>query len=348
MAAYTSQELCMMRDAGQLTPGAVYEVSDYDFTIYMTAASEYSFTGESTDSSGRLIHYVPDRNEIDYLQDPVNHIDGYFDWTENWDGKGQYISFGHSPDVEINGSSNITLGPGNSGTITACSDLVVGSNNTLDLATSHNMTIGDDNEFEAAGCSNITIGNANTLTLNSIEGVSFTDSNSSINIHNGNTIVGSRNKDITVTGLNNTICSDCVRVEVPGSLNRVEASRFSKISGLANMADKAVLSNIDGVGNTLSGNGIDIKGTNNCSVYADNIELSGRKPFLGYTAMDGLVIVRGLAESRNLRSDVVGDILVYDIQRKASELDSGKRYRTDNKGRWAKVYNNTDKELKSI
>lgn len=181
---------------------------------------------------------------------------------------------------------------GTTGTITNCNYAEIGRNNTVTITGSNYIEIGDNN-------SDITISDSDYI------------------------IIGVRNRGVNVgiqqnTDRFNTSGADSVTVvkqtiglDITGNYARVNKTRYGAISGCFSRVDNCgsiVLDNANG--NELEcSRTVDLKDTNNDYIFADNIQLWDKQPFLNYSTLDNVVKVEPVVRPIERQSDSVGTIL---------------------------------------
>lgn len=337
----TNTEVITLRDNNQLEEGQSYTITNYEnFNVILTADSPNTFLPVATNNSGFNIHYLLDDNSIDYMQDPINNIEGYFDWTDNVEGTNSNIYFENSKNLFVEDCDGIYSNNVSSGSITDCTDIIIGDNNTLTLSNCNHITIENNNTLSLSSCDNCTFGNNNILMMNTVDSVLISDSNEDLTV-TGINIVGSKNVNIDINGSGNFIGSNNIEIEITGNCNSTNNTKYFVINGSFNSIVDSTFSNIENsFGNEISNsNSIDITDTNNNVLKTDNLELNDKPAFLQYRTNMGVRSVTNLVDSINLQSDDVGTILKIDQAIFTDDIsyNTGKKYQLDSNGEWEQV-----------
>lgn len=339
----THTELIELRDNNQLVEGNAYTVTDYEnFNITMTATSSSTFAPISTSDNNQNLIYDVDNNTIKYMQDTNNHIEGYFDWTNNVVGNNVYIFFQNSNTLTVTNSSYVTCNNNCSGSIESCSNIIVGDSE-VDLNNCNFIKIGDNSIVAMTDCDNININNDTKISLTDNIGVSVYDECEDLTI-NGSNIIGSRNLDITINGDSNIITSDNWVVDINGDCNNITNSKYITISNSGsfnNITDTQLVTIDEGYTNDIvNSNEIYIETTNNNIVETKEITITDRPAFLDYKTQDDVIRVNNIVENINMQADNDARILIIDQQKFRDEQPyiSGDTYEITN-GDWTIVNN---------
>lgn len=323
MTEITNNELKELRDNGNLVVGEVYHISDYSgsLNIYMTAITEKELADESkTDDPNIEIHYDVDSGVVDYMKDTSRKIEGYFDWTNNIEGEVSNIYFENANGLKVTESSNVVCenSVGSSSLVINSSNVIIGDGATVQISGSSNVVVGGNSTVTISGSNSVTIGERNTLTITDITAVSIADDNENVTLGNYNKI-GSRNRNIEITGENNLIESDNYTLNIEGDLNNVSGSRFVEIFGSFNEIEKTDLSKLNSsVGNKVfDSSSVDIVNVNNNVVATRDIIIQNKPAFLEYKSKlnSEIKVVKNLIEKVNMQSDNQGRTLIIDEQK---------------------------------
>ena len=349
MTEITNNELKDLRDNGNLVVGEVYKLTDYSgsINIYMTANSVNTLADKSTTDDPNIeIHYDIDSGVVDYMKDTVRRIEGYFDWTSNVEGIVSDIYFENANGLKVTESSNVvcenSVGVGS--TVINSSNITISDGATVSISGSSNVVVGGNSNVNISGSNSVTVGERNTLTLTDTTAVSIYDENENVALGNYNKI-GSRNRNIEITGENNVIESDNYSLNVEGDLNEISKTRFVEIFGSFNNVDKTDLTKLNSaVGNKVfDSSSIDIVNVNNNVVATRDIIIQNKPAFLEYKSKlnSDVKVVKNLIEKVNMQSDNQGRTLVIDEQKfyqetGASGTKSDKKYEIIN-GNWIEV-----------
>ena len=349
MTNITNNELKNFRDNGNLVVGEVYHITDYSgsINIYMTAENQNTLADKSTTDNPNIeIHYDLDQAKIDYMKDTSRKIEGYFDWTNNIEGIVSNIYFENANGLKVTESSDVIcediVGVGS--IVINSSNVTIGDGATVQINNSSDIVIGGNSTVNISGSNNVTVSERNTLTITDTTAVSVADDNENVTLGNYNKI-GSRNRNIEITGENNLIESDNYTLNIEGDLNNVNSSRFVEIFGSFNNVDKTDLTKLNGsVGNKVfDSSSIDVINTNNNVVAVRNIKIEGKPAFLQYGSKPNseIKIVKNLIEKTNMVSDNQGRTLIIDQQKFYQEsgisgTKSDKKYEIID-GNWVEV-----------
>ena len=322
MTEITNNELKELRDNGNLVTGEVYHISDYSgsINIYMTAENQNTLADKSTtDNSNIEIHYNLDQAKIDYMKDTVRRIEGYFDWTSNVEGIVSDIYFENANGLKVTESSNVVCENSvGTSTVINSSNITIGDGATVQISGSSDVVVGGNSTVTISGSNSVTVGERNTLTLTDITAVSVYDENENISLGNFSKI-GSRNRGVEITGVNNVIESDNYSLNVEGDLNEISESRFVEIFGSFNNVDKTDLTKLNGsVGNKVfDSSSIDIVNTNNNVVATRDIIIQDKPAFLQYGSKlnSDVKVVKNLINKVNMQADNQGRTLIIDQQK---------------------------------
>ena len=323
MTNITNNELKNFRDNGNLVVGEVYHITDYSgsLNIYMTAENQNTLADKTTTDDPNIeIHYDLDQAKIDYMKDTSRKIEGYFDWTNNIEGIVSNIYFENANGLKVTESSDVIcediVGVGS--IVINSSNITIGNGATVQINNSSDIVIGGNSTVNISGSNNVTVSERNTLTITDTTAVSVADDNENVTLGNYNKI-GSRNRNIEITGENNLIESDNYTLNIEGDLNNVNSSRFVEIFGSFNNVDKTDLTKLNGsVGNKVfDSSSIDIVNTNNNVVAVRNIKIEGKPAFLEYssTKNSDMKRVKNLINKINLQADNEARTLIIDEQK---------------------------------
>ena len=323
MTDITNNELKNLRDSNSLVAGEVYHISDYSgsINIYMTAENQNTLADKSTTDDPNIeIHYDLDQAKIDYMKDTQRRIEGYFDWTSNVEGTVSDIYFENAKNLKVTESSNVLceniVGVGS--TVINSSNVIIGDGATVQISGSSDVMVGGNSNVNISGSTSVTVGERNTLTIANTTAVSVYDDNENISLGNYSKI-GSRNRGVEITGMNNVIESDIYSLNVEGDLNEISESRFVEIFGSFNNVEKTDLTKLNGsVGNKITNSSsVDIVNTNNNVVAVRNIIVQNKPAFLQYMSKlnSDVKVVKNLINKVNMQSDNQGRTLIIDQQK---------------------------------
>ena len=323
MVEITNNELKNLRDSNGLVVDEVYHITDYSgsINIYMTAENQNTLADKSTTDNPNIeIHYDLDQAKIDYMKDTSRKIEGYFDWTNNIEGIVSNIYFENANGLKVTESSDVIcediVGVGS--IVINSSNITIGNGATVQINNSSDIVIGGNSTVNISGSNNVTVSERNTLTITDTTAVSVADDNENVTLGNYNKI-GSRNRNIEITGENNLIESDNYTLNIEGDLNNVSGSRFVEIFGSFNNVDKTDLTKLNGsVGNKVfDSSSIDIVNTNNNVVAVRNIKIEGKPAFLQYSSPKNseIKVVKNLINKVNLQADNEARTLIIDQQK---------------------------------
>ena len=345
MTEITNNELKELRDSNGLVAGEVYKLTDYSgsINIYMTANSVNTLADKSTTDDPNIeIHYDLDQAKIDYMKDTVRRIEGYFDWTSNVEGIVSDIYFENANGLKVTESSNVVCENSvGTSTVINSSNITIGNGATVSISGSSDVVIGSSSNVNISGSTSVTVGERNTLTITDTTAVSIYDENENLTFGNYNKI-GSRNRDIEITGVNNLIESDNYSINIEGDLNEISESRFVEVFGSFNKIEKTDLTKLNSsVGNKVfDSSSVDIVNVNNNSVATRDIIIQDKPAFLEYKSKlnSDVKVVKNLIEKVNMQSDNQGRTLVIDQQKFYQEsgisgTKSDKKYEIIN-GNW--------------
>lgn len=349
MTEITNNELKNLRDSNGLVAGEVYHISDYSgsLNIYMTAENQNTLADKSTtDNPDIEIHYDLDQAKIDYMKDVKRRIEGYFDWTSNVEGIVSDVFFENANGLKVTESSNVicenSVGVGS--TVINSSNIIIGDGATVSISNSSDVVVGGNSTVNISGSTSVTVGERNTLTMTDTTAVSIYDENENLSLGNFSKI-GSRNRGVEITGVNNVIESDNYSLNVEGDLNEISESRFVEIFGSFNNVDKTDLTKLNSaVGNKVfDSSSVDIINTNNNSVAVRNIIIQDKPAFLQYGSKlnSDVKVVKNLINKVNLQADNQARVLIIDEQKfyqetGASGTKSDKKYEIIN-GNWTET-----------
>ena len=323
MTDITNNELKNLRDSNSLVAGEVYHISDYSgsINIYMTAENQNTLADKSTTDDPNIeIHYDLDQAKIDYMKDTQRRIEGYFDWTSNVEGIVSDIYFENAKNLKVTESSDVfcedSVGVGS--TVINSSNIIIGDGATVQISGSSDVMVGGNSNVNISGSNSVTVGERNTLTIANTTAVSVYDDNENISLGNYSKI-GSRNRGVEITGMNNVIESDIYSLNVEGDLNEISESRFVEIFGSFNNVEKTDLTKLNGsVGNKITNSSsVDIVNTNNNVVAVRNIIVQNKPAFLQYMSKlnSDVKVVKNLINKVNMQSDNQGRTLIIDQQK---------------------------------
>ena len=323
MTDITNNELKNLRDSNSLVAGEVYHISDYSgsLNIYMTAENQNTLADKSTTDDPNIeIHYDLDQAKIDYMKDTQRRIEGYFDWTSNVEGTVSDIYFENAKNLKVTESSDVfcedSVGVGS--TVINSSNITIGNGATVQISGSSDVMVGGNSNVNISGSTSVTVGERNTLTIANTTAISVYDDNENISLGNYSKI-GSRNRGVEITGMNNVIESDIYSLNVEGDLNEISESRFVEIFGSFNNVEKTDLTKLNGsVGNKITNSSsVDIVNTNNNVVAVRNIIVQNKPAFLQYMSKlnSDVKVVKNLINKVNMQSDNQGRTLIIDQQK---------------------------------
>ena len=323
MTDITNNELKNLRDSNSLVAGEVYHISDYSgsINIYMTAENQNTLADKSTTDDPNIeIHYDLDQAKIDYMKDTQRRIEGYFDWTSNVEGIVSDIYFENAKNLKVTESSDVfcedSVGVGS--TVINSSNIIIGDGATVQISGSSDVAVGRNSNVNISGSTSVTVGERNTLTIANTTAISVYDDNENISLGNYSKI-GSRNRGVEITGMNNVIESDIYSLNVEGDLNEISESRFVEIFGSFNNVEKTDLTKLNGsVGNKITNSSsVDIVNTNNNVVAVRNIIVQNKPAFLQYMSKlnSDVKVVKNLINKVNMQSDNQGRTLIIDQQK---------------------------------
>ena len=349
MTNISNVELRELRDNNNLVTGEIYHITDYSgsLNIYMTAENQNTLADKTTTDDPNIeIHYDLDNGVVDYMKDTSRKIEGYFDWTNNIEGIVSNIYFENANGLKVTESSDVIcediVGVGS--IVINSSNITIGNGATVQINNSSDIVIGGNSTVNISGSNNVTVSERNTLTITDTTAVSVADDNENVTLGNYNKI-GSRNRNIEITGENNLIESDNYTLNIEGDLNNVNSSRFVEIFGSFNDVEKTDLTKLNSsVGNKVfDSSSIDVINTNNNVVAVRNIKIEGKPAFLQYGSKPNseIKIVKNLIEKTNMVSDNQGRTLIIDQQKFYQEsgisgTKSDKKYEIID-GNWVEV-----------
>ena len=322
MTDITNNELKNLRDSNSLVAGEVYHISDYSgsINIYMTAENQNTLADKSTTDDPNIeIHYDLDQAKIDYMKDTQRRIEGYFDWTSNVEGTVSDIYFENAKNLKVTESSNVLCENSvGSGLVINSSNIIIGDGATVQISGSSDVVVGGNSNVNISGSTSVTVGERNTLTIANTTAISVYDDNENISLGNYSKI-GSRNRGVEITGMNNVIESDIYSLNVEGDLNEISESRFVEIFGSFNNVEKTDLTKLNGsVGNKITNSSsVDIVNTNNNVVATRDIIIQNKPAFLQYMSKlnSDVKVVKNLINKVNMQSDNQGRTLIIDQQK---------------------------------
>ena len=323
MTDITNNELKNLRDSNSLVAGEVYHISDYSgsINIYMTAENQNTLADKSTTDDPNIeIHYDLDQAKIDYMKDIQRRIEGYFDWTSNVEGIVSDIYFENAKNLKVTESSDVfcedSVGVGS--TVINSSNITIGNGATVQISGSSDVMVGGNSNVNISGSTSVTVGERNTLTIANTTAVSVYDDNENISLGNYSKI-GSRNRGVEITGMNNVVKSDNYNLNIEGDLNEISESRFVEIFGSFNDIEKTDLTKLNSsVGNKVfDSSSIDVINTNNNVVAVRNIIVQNKPAFLQYMSKlnSDVKVVKNLINKVNMQSDNQGRTLIIDQQK---------------------------------
>ena len=322
MTDITNNELKNLRDSNSLVAGEVYHISDYSgsINIYMTAENQNTLADKSTTDDPNIeIHYDLDQAKIDYMKDTQRRIEGYFDWTSNVEGIVSDIYFENAKNLKVTESSNVLCENSvGSGLVINSSNVIIGDGATVQISGSSDVMVGRNSNVNISGSTSVTVGERNTLTIANTTAVSVYDDNENISLGNYSKI-GSRNRGVEITGMNNVIESDIYSLNVEGDLNEISESRFVEVFGSFNNIEKTDLTKLNGsVGNKVfDSSSVDVINTNNNVVATRDIIIQNKPAFLQYMSKlnSDVKVVKNLINKVNMQSDNQGRTLIIDQQK---------------------------------
>ena len=323
MTEITNNELKNLRDSNGLVVSEVYHITDYSgsINIYMTAENQSTLADKTTTDDPNIeIHYDLDQAKIDYMKDVKRRIEGYFDWTNNIEGIVSDIYFENAKNLNVTESQNVVceniVGVGS--IVINSSNVIIGDGATVSISGSSDVVVGGNSTATISGSTSVTIGERNTLTIADTTAISVYDDNENLSLGNYSKI-GSRNRGVEITGVNNVIKSDNYNLNVEGDLNEISESRFVEIFGSFNNVDKTDLTKLNGaVGNKVfDSSSVDIVNVNNNVVATRDIIIQTKPAFLEYKSKlnSDVKVVKNLIEKVNMQSDNQGRTLVIDQQK---------------------------------
>ena len=323
MTNISNVELRELRDNGNLVVGEIYHISDYSgsINIYMTANSVNTLADKSTTDDPNIeIHYDLDQAKIDYMKDTVRRIEGYFDWSNNVEGIVSDIYFENANGLKVTESSNVlcenSVGVGS--TVINSSKITIGDGATVSISGSSDIVVGGNSTVTISGSNSVNVGERNTLTITDTTAVSVYDDNENVTLGNYSKI-GSRNRGIEITGVNNTIKSDNYNLNIEGDFNEIDSSRFVEIFSSFNEIEKTDLTKLTtAVGNKITNSSsVDLINTNNNVVATRDIIIPNNPAFLEYKSKlnSDVKVVKNLIEKVNMQSDNQGRTLIIDQQK---------------------------------
>ena len=322
MTDITNNELKNLRDSNSLVAGEVYHISDYSgsINIYMTAENQNTLADKSTTDDPNIeIHYDLDQAKIDYMKDTQRRIEGYFDWTSNVEGTVSDIYFENAKNLKVTESSNVLCENSvGSGLVINSSYITIGNGATVQISGSSDVAVGRNSNVNISGSTSVTVGERNTLTIANTTAISVYDDNENISLGNYSKI-GSRNRGVEITGMNNVVKSDNYNLNIEGDLNEISESRFVEIFGSFNDIEKTDLTKLNSsVGNKVfDSSSIDVINTNNNVVAVRNIIVQNKPAFLQYMSKlnSDVKVVKNLINKVNMQSDNQGRTLIIDQQK---------------------------------
>ena len=322
MTDITNNELKNLRDSNSLVAGEVYHISDYSgsINIYMTAENQNTLADKSTTDDPNIeIHYDLDQAKIDYMKDTQRRIEGYFDWTSNVEGIVSDIYFENAKNLKVTESSNVLCENSvGSGLVINSSNIIIGDGATVQISGSSDVMVGGNSNVNISGSTSVTVGERNTLTIANTTAISVYDDNENISLGNYSKI-GSRNRGVEITGMNNVVKSDNYNLNIEGDLNEISESRFVEIFGSFNDIEKTDLTKLNSsVGNKVfDSSSIDVINTNNNVVAVRNIIVQNKPAFLQYMSKlnSDVKVVKNLINKVNMQSDNQGRTLIIDQQK---------------------------------
>ena len=322
MTDITNNELKNLRDSNSLVAGEVYHISDYSgsINIYMTAENQNTLADKSTTDDPNIeIHYDLDQAKIDYMKDTQRRIEGYFDWTSNVEGTVSDIYFENAKNLKVTESSNVLCENSvGSGLVINSSNITIGNGATVQISGSSDVMVGRNSNVNISGSTSVTVGERNTLTIANTTAISVYDDNENISLGNYSKI-GSRNRGVEITGMNNVVKSDNYNLNIEGDLNEISESRFVEIFGSFNDIEKTDLTKLNSsVGNKVfDSSSIDVINTNNNVVAVRNIIVQNKPAFLQYMSKlnSDVKVVKNLINKVNMQSDNQGRTLIIDQQK---------------------------------
>lgn len=323
MTEISNVELKNLRDNNNLVVGEIYHITDYSgsINIYMTAESENTLADKTTTDDPNIeIHYDVDSGVVDYMKDTSRKIEGYFDWSNNIEGTVSEIYFENAKNLKVTESSDVIckniVGVGS--TVINSLNITIGNGATVQISGSSDVVVGGNSTVTISGSTSVTVGERNTLTITDTTAISVYDDNENVTLGNFSKI-GSRNRGVEITGVNNVIESDNYSLNVEGDLNEVSESRFVEIFGSFNNVDKTDLTKLNSsVGNKVfDSSSIDVVNTNNNVVATRDIIIQDKPAFLEYKSKlnSDVKVVKNLIEKVNMQSDNQGRTLIIDEQK---------------------------------
>lgn len=323
MTNITNNELKNLRDSNGLVVSEVYHITDYSgsINIYMTAENQNTLADKSTTDDPNIeIHYDLDSGVVDYMKDTSRKIEGYFDWSNNIEGTVSNIFFENANGLKVTESSNVicenSVGVGS--TVINSSNIIIGDGATVQISGSSDVLVGGSSNVNISGSTSVTVGERNTLTMTDTTAVSVADENENVTFGNYSKI-GSRNRGVEITGVNNVIESDNYSLNVEGDLNEISETRFVEIFGSFNNVEKTDLTKLNSaVGNKVfDSSSVDIVNVNNNVVATRDIIIQNKPAFLQYGSKPNseIKIVKNLIEPVNMQSDNQGRTLIIDKQK---------------------------------
>ena len=349
MTNISNVELRELRDNNNLVTGEIYHITDYSgsLNIYMTAENQNTLADKTTTDDPNIeIHYDLDNGVVDYMKDTSRKIEGYFDWTNNIEGTVSNIYFENANGLKVTESSNVVCenSVGSGSTVINSSNITIGNGATVQISGSSDVVVGGNSTVTISGSISVTIGKRNVLTLTDTTAVSIYDDNENVTFGNYSKI-GSRNRGVEITGVNNVIKSDNYSINIEGDFNEIDSSRFVEIFSSFNEIEKTDLTKLNGsVGNKVfDSSSIDIVNTNNNVVATRDIIIQGKPAFLQYSSSkkSDVKVVKNLINKINMQSDNQGRTLVIDEQKfygetGATGTKSDKKYEIID-GNWIEV-----------
>lgn len=334
MTQVTHTQLQNLIDNSGLTTGEIYVITDYpNYTLSMTAVSVNELSDEAINHFQRdslVFHYVPSTNTVDYMKDTYRLIEGNFDWTDNIFGNCRDIHLGDSAGLIVRDCVGVLVEGVVIGVVDGCESIVLKDGCLVDISDTNCLTAGRDNNLTITGCSGIMTGDDNEITLNGVSNLAICDRNTDINIISGVNIIGSDNRNLTIDGDSNVVKSGNIDIELAGSCNSVDRTKYLRAYGSYNTTDKTTLATLDtAYANEIkNSHSVNIKNTNNNIVRADAIEVKDKPAFVKYATTGSVTRVENLSERVNMQADSTAVTLIVDEQKmwQSAETKAAKHY----------------------
>lgn len=343
MTQLTSIQLNNLINSSSLVVGETYVVTDYpNYNLSMIAVSKNELSDEAYNHPTRdnlVFHYVPSTNTVDYMKDTYLLIEGNFDWTDNVTGSCRDIHFGDSSGLIVRDCIGVFCNGISTGKVSNSQNIILGDSNEVDMEKCNYITIGNGNTIVIDDCSSVNVRNGNTLSLSDLDSVSIYDNNEELNIE-GTNIIGSNNRNITINGDSNVVKCDNIDVEITGSCNLMDRTKYLRAHGSYNVTDKTTLATLDTAyaNEVKNSHSVNVKNTNNNIVRTDAIEVKDKPAFVKYSTVGSVKRVENLANRVNMQADSTAVTLIVDEEKfwNTSDTKSEKHFILVN-GVWTDV-----------